>query len=84
MYFQLVPVFLEDQGKDEIKSRLFKVHILHCRHVSLRISLNSNSYIILPTTFEPGQESSFTFRLEKLAFLSPTFCFLGEIIQNIL
>jgi len=33
------------------------------RHVTHRSSLESGAYMILPTTFEPGQEATFTFRV---------------------
>jgi len=33
------------------------------RHVTHRSGLESGAYMILPTTFEPGQEATFTFRV---------------------
>jgi len=52
-------------GRSYFKSArsLLNSQYTNSRHVSLRSNLNSTSYVILPTTFEPGQESSFTFRV---------------------
>jgi len=52
-------------GRSYFKSArsLLNSQYTNSRHVSLRSTLTSTGYVILPTTFEPSQESSFTFRV---------------------
>ncbi|XP_023329732.1 calpain-C [Eurytemora carolleeae] len=52
-------------GRSFFKSArsLLNSQYTNSRHVSLRTTLSSCSYLVLPTTFEPSQESSFTFRV---------------------
>ena len=43
---------------------LYVLYVFLCsRHVTHRSSLEGESYMLLPTTFEPGQEATFTFRV---------------------
>ncbi|KAG7164597.1 Calpain-C-like, partial [Homarus americanus] len=61
---------LSKNGLDSISKAFFKKNkslvnsqYTNSRQVSERIQLEQGGYIMLPTTFEPGQESSFTLRV---------------------
>ncbi|XP_068232598.1 calpain-C [Palaemon carinicauda] len=61
---------LSKNGLDSISKAFFKKNkslvnsqYTNSRQVSERVQLEQGSYILLPTTFEPGQESSFTLRV---------------------
>lgn len=52
-------------GKSYFKSRksLLNSQYTNSRQVSLRVKLEAGNLIVLPTTFEPGEEATFTFRV---------------------
>ncbi|XP_066982446.1 calpain-C [Macrobrachium rosenbergii] len=61
---------LSKNGLDSISKAFFKKNkslvnsqYTNSRQVSERVQLEQGGYILLPTTFEPGQESSFTLRV---------------------
>jgi len=59
------PPNFDSLGRSYFKSArsLLNSQYTNSRHVSLRANLTSSTYIVLPTTFEPSQESTFTFRV---------------------
>lgn len=61
---------LSKNGLDSISKAFFKKHkslvnsqYTNSRQVCERVQLEQGGYILLPTTFEPGQESAFTLRV---------------------
>lgn len=52
-------------GKSYFKSRksLLNSQYTNSRQVSLRMGLDRGQFLVLPTTFEPGEEATFTFRV---------------------
>ncbi|KAK4292712.1 hypothetical protein Pmani_034540 [Petrolisthes manimaculis] len=61
---------LSKNGLDSISKAFFKKHkslvnsqYTNSRQVSERVQLEQGGYILLPTTFEPAQESAFTLRV---------------------
>ena len=52
-------------GKSYFKSRksLLNSQYTNSRQVSLRMGLERGQILVLPTTFEPGEEATFTFRV---------------------
>lgn len=61
---------LSKSGLDSISKAFFKKNkslvnsqYTNSRQVSERVQLEQGGYVLLPTTFEPGQESSFTLRV---------------------
>lgn len=52
-------------GKSYFKSRksLLNSQYTNSRQVSLRLKLERGQILVLPTTFEPGEEATFTFRV---------------------
>ncbi len=55
----------QQHGKAFFKSRksLLNSQYTNSRQVSLRTKLEAGQVLVLPTTFEPGEEATFTFRV---------------------
>ena len=79
----------QNYGKSYFKSRksLLNSQYTNSRQVSLRTELERGQYLIMPTTFEPGEEATFTFRVfsrhpVRIRIIDVSPCDTGQVFAR--
>ena len=62
-------------------------YLFYSRQVSLRTGLERGQYLIMPTTFEPGEEATFTFRVfsrhpVRIRIIDVSPCVTGQVFAR--